>query len=83
MLNNKWGVLEQYDFYKGVPVVDITCAGAGGSCAGQAAYTYSNLTTAAGLNPAAGAAGSNQPTKPFGVYQSSLWQIKVGVKYVF
>ena len=83
MLNNKWGVLEQYDFYKGVPVVDITCAGAGGSCAGQAAYTYSNLTTAAGLNPAAGATGSNQPTKPFGVYQSSLWQIKVGVKYVF
>jgi hypothetical protein len=83
MLNNKWGVLEQYDFYRGVSLVDITCAGAGGSCAGQAAYTYSNLNTAVGQNPAAGTKNGAQAPRPFGIYQSSLWQIKVGVKYQF
>ncbi|MET0336554.1 MAG: TonB-dependent receptor [Caulobacter sp.] len=83
LLNSKWGVLEQYDFYRGVPVVNPTCAGAGGSCAGQARYTYSDLQTAVGVNPAAGVNNRDQPVRPFGITNASLWQIKVGLKYQF
>lgn len=67
LLNDEWGVLEQYDFYKGVPVVDTRIV------AGQ--YQYSGLRTAAGT--------TNQPIKPFNVTNSSLWQLKFGLKYSF
>ncbi len=83
LLNSKWGALEQYDFYRGVPVVNPTCAGAGGSCAGQARYTYSDLQTAVGANPAAGVANRDQPIRPFGFTNASVWQVKVGLKYQF
>ena len=83
LLNNKWGRLEQYDFYRGVPVVNLTCGGPGGNCANQTTYTYSGLQTAAGTDPAAGVRNRDQPLRPFGVANASLWQIKVGLKYQF
>jgi hypothetical protein len=83
LLNDEWGRLEQYDFYRGVPVVGATCAGVGGSCAGQTAYTYTTLQTAVGSNPAAGVANRDQSIRPFGVANPSLWQVKVGLKYQF
>jgi outer membrane receptor protein involved in Fe transport len=83
LLNNKWGRLEQYDFYRGVPVVNITCAGAGGSCLNQSVYTYSGLQTAVGADPASSLKNRDQPIRPFGVANGSLWQVKLGLKYQF
>ncbi len=71
LLNDEWGVLEQYTFYRGVPVVDVTCAG---GCANAAQYTYSNLQRAP---------GTNDPITPYGVTNASLWQIKFGLRYSF
>jgi len=70
LLNDKWGVLEQYDFSRLVPVVNVQCgAGGAGACAAPGAtYTYSGFT---GVQ------------KPFIRSERSLWQIKVGVKYKF
>jgi outer membrane receptor for ferrienterochelin and colicin len=67
LLNDKWGILEQYDFSKQVPVVDTRIVGN--------QYVYSGLRTAPGTN--------NQPIKPFNLINSSLWQMKFGVKYSF
>ncbi|MDP3855014.1 TonB-dependent receptor [Phenylobacterium sp.] len=76
LLNDEWGVTEQYDFYRGVPVVNVQC-GAGGApaCAAPGAvYTYSGT----------GVGGAFQnPVKPFLRSENSLWQVKVGVKYKF
>ncbi|MET0338768.1 MAG: hypothetical protein ABW063_13535, partial [Caulobacter sp.] len=77
------GVIEQHDFYRGVPVVNPTCAGAGGTCAGQTRYTYSDIQTAVGANPAAGVANRDQPIRPYGFTNASMWQFKVGLKYQF
>lgn len=70
LLNNKWGVLEQYDFSRMVPVVNVQCGnGAAGACAAPGAvYTYSGFGTV-----------QNAFVRP----ERSLWQIKVGVKYKF
>ena len=76
LLNDEWGVVEQYDFYRGVPVVNVQC-GAGGApaCAAPGAtYTYSGT----GVNGA-----FQQPVKPFLRSENSLWQIKLGAKYKF
>ena len=76
LLNDEWGVVEQYDFYRGVPVVNVQC-GAGGApaCAAPGAtYTYSGT----GVNGA-----FQQPVKPFLRSENSLWQIKIGAKYKF
>jgi outer membrane receptor for ferrienterochelin and colicin len=76
LLNDKWGVLEQYDFYRGVPVADVRCgATTATSCAGATQYVYQSLVTQTGTN--------NQVRQPFLVNNASLWQIKVGVKYRF
>ena len=72
LLNDEWGVLEQYDFHRSVPVATVACttgAGAGTSCATPGAvYTYS---------------GNASAIAPFIVPSASLWQIKVGAKYKF
>lgn len=76
LLNDEWGVVEQYDFYRGVPVVNVQCgAGGAAACAAPGAtYTYSGT----------GAGGAfQQPVKPFLRSENSLWQIKIGAKYKF
>jgi opacity protein-like surface antigen len=77
LLNDEWGVLEQYDFHRSVPVVNVRCltaAGAAGSCAAPGAvYEYSGT----------GAGGSLNVQKPYVRTESSFWQVKVGVKYKF
>ena len=77
LLNDDWGVLEQYDFYRGVPVVDVRCAtsatGADVGCGTPGAkYVYS----------APGGGGFQQPVQAFR-RNSSVWQIKLGAKYKF
>ncbi|MDO1559469.1 TonB-dependent receptor [Brevundimonas sp. 2R-24] len=77
LLNDEWGVLEQYTFYRGVPVVQVQCgAGGAGACAAPGAtYTYSNLQTAFGT--------PDEAIRPFGVNNASLWQVKFGIRYSF
>jgi hypothetical protein len=76
LLNDEWGILEQYDFTKNVPVVNVVCGnGAAGACAAPGAtYTYSGTGTGGAFAT---------PAKPFLVPGSSLWQIKIGAKYKF
>lgn len=71
LLNDEWGVLEQYTFYRGVPVVDVNCTG---GCANASQYTYSNLQRTT---------GTTDPIRPYGVTNASLWQIKFGLRYSF
>ena len=76
LLNDEWGIVEQYDFYRGVPVVNVQC-GAGGApaCAAPGAvYTYSGTVVGGAFQ---------QPVKPFLRSENSLWQIKIGAKYKF
>ncbi|WP_371132640.1 TonB-dependent receptor domain-containing protein [Phenylobacterium sp.] len=79
LLNDEWGVLEQYDFLKAVPVVNVTCNTAVGgptvNCGTPGAfYTYSGT----------GVGGAfATPVKPFLFPSQSLWQIKLGAKFKF
>ena len=77
MLNAEWGVLEQYDFHRSVPVVNVRCitpAGTAANCgAAGALYEYSGTGTGGSLNV----------PKPFVRTESSFWQVKFGVKYKF
>ena len=73
LLNDEWGVLEQYDFHRSVPVATVSCVAAGTttatSCgAPNAAYLYS---------------GNASAIDPYVVPSASLWQVKFGVKYKF
>ncbi|MDP3377578.1 MAG: TonB-dependent receptor, partial [Brevundimonas sp.] len=73
LLNDEWGVLEQYDFHRSVPVATVSCVARGTttatSCgAPNAAYLYS---------------GSATGSSPYVVPNASLWQVKFGVKYKF
>jgi len=82
MLNDEWGVLEQYTFYRGVPVANVRCIGATGSTTvgcqtAGARYEYSQLQTPAGSTV------NDQAIRPFPVNNASLWQIKWGVRYRF
>ncbi|WP_374574062.1 carboxypeptidase regulatory-like domain-containing protein [Phenylobacterium sp.] len=77
LLNDKWGVLEQYDFSYMVPVVNVSCVTSGGastSCATPGAvYQYSGT----------GSNGSLNVQKPYQRTESSFWQVKFGIKYKF
>ncbi len=83
MLNDEWGVLEQYTFHRGVPVVGMSCTGgavlptAAASCAGATAYTYTSR------NGAGDTVFAGDVAKPFTVTNPSLWQIKIGIRYEF
>jgi hypothetical protein len=67
LLNNKWGVLQQYDFSRVVPVNAVAIQGG--------KYVYSNLKTQAGI--------PDQAIQPFNVINPSLWLARFGVKYSF
>ena len=77
LLNDDWGVLEQYDFYRGVPVVNVSCVGAGGAGVGCGTPGARYLFTGTGVNGA-----FQEPVKAFRREQS-LWQIKFGGRYKF
>lgn len=68
LLNNKWGVIQQYDFSRVVPVNQVTINGAN-------QYVYSALKTATG--------STSQPVAPFNVVNPSLWLARFGIKYTF
>ncbi len=67
LINNHWGVTEQYDFYRGVPVNDVKIV--------NSQYVYSGLRTATGT--------TDQAIRPFNVVNTSLWVIKFGAHYTF
>lgn len=77
LLNDEWGVLEQYDFSRMVPVVNMRCVTAAGAAAGcgtpGAIYEYSGTGTNGSLNV----------QKAYVRTESSFWQVKFGVKYKF
>ena len=76
LLNNRWGLLEQYDFSRLVPVVNMQCATGGvlqPNCAGASTFQYNTLRQS---NP-------GNPVRPFQLVNASLWQIKVGLRYRF
>ena len=83
MLNDEWGVLDQYTFHRGVPVVDVRCSAAGAAgptvnCGTAGAqYVYTSRNGGADTN------FSNDVQTPFTVTNPSLWQIKVGIRYEF
>lgn len=79
LINKNWGQLEQYDFSRLVPVINVSCNGAAvgtpASCAAPGAvYTYTGTGTGNAFV---------DPVKPFKVTAQSLWQMKLGVRYKF
>jgi hypothetical protein len=87
LINKKWGVTEQYPFYRGVGTVVLACQTPGGAAASCAApgsvFNYSSLQTpnlVSGQNvpPLAGEARRPQVVLP-----ASTWQVKVGVRFEF
>ncbi|RZJ18900.1 MAG: TonB-dependent receptor [Brevundimonas sp.] len=80
MINSRWGVLEQYPFYRGVGTVVLNCqsASATNKC-GQSdtVYDYSQLQNA-GAGDLAG-----QPRRPNAQLPTSTWQMKVGARFAF
>ncbi|WP_293678723.1 TonB-dependent receptor [uncultured Phenylobacterium sp.] len=79
LLNDDWGVLEQYDFHRSVPVVNVSCVGA----ASTAPVVNCGAPGARYLVTGTGAGGTFvEPVRAFR-RETSLWQIKVGAKYKF
>lgn len=89
MLNPKWGVLEQYPFYRGVGSVVLQCrnatntANAGCGTPG-AIYQYSALQTpnsvATGLTSIDGNQNARREQQ---ILPASTWQVKLGVRFEF
>ncbi|HEY8615773.1 TonB-dependent receptor [Phenylobacterium sp.] len=78
LLNDDWGVLEQYDFSRMVPVIDVSCINAAGGAAPTCAAPGARyLYRGTGVNGA-----FQEPVKAYRRDQS-LWQIKFGAKYKF
>lgn len=86
LLNSKWGVTEQYPFYRGVGTVVLGCqtAGVASSCAAPGAvFNYSQLQTP---NLAVGSTDpylGGQARRESAVLPASVWQIKVGARFSF
>ncbi|WP_292067251.1 TonB-dependent receptor [Brevundimonas sp. UBA7664] len=81
LINEHWGVTEQYPFYRGVGTVVLDCrvGGVAGSCANPAAvYRYSSLQNA---GPGGSLAG--EARRPIAQLPASTWQIKVGARFEF
>ncbi|MDY6925298.1 MAG: TonB-dependent receptor [Pseudomonadota bacterium] len=86
MINERWGVTEQYPFYRGVGSVVLNCQTPGGVAANcgapGAVFNYSalqNVNSVSGTNAAlAGEARREQVILP-----ASTWQIKVGARFEF
>ncbi len=87
LINERWGSLEQYPFYRGVGAVVLQCqvAGVNASCAApNAVFNYSQLQTpnlALGAQPDARLAG--EARRPSAQLPASTWQIKVGARFEF
>jgi len=87
LINERWGALEQYPFYRGVGAVELRCqvAGVNASCAApNAVFNYSALQTpnlALGAQPDARLAG--EARRPSSQLPASTWQIKVGARFEF
>jgi hypothetical protein len=82
LLNEKWGVLEQYPFYRGVGTVVLNCqtAGVASSCAApNAVYQYSSLQSAG----AAGTPLGGEAKRPNAQLPASTWQSKFGARISF
>ena len=92
LINKKWGVTEQYPFYRGVGTVVLQCSapgfalGAPGACAAPGAvFNYSALQN---VNSALAAANAipglaDQARRPQQILPASTWQVKVGVRFEF
>ncbi|MFC5372968.1 TonB-dependent receptor domain-containing protein [Brevundimonas faecalis] len=81
LINEKWGVTEQYPFYRGVGTVVLNCqvAGVSSSCgAPGAVYNYSQLQNAGSNSILSGEAKRPQVQLP-----ASTWQIKIGARFEF
>lgn len=84
LLNDDWGVLEQYDFSRMVPVAGVRCIPRGAAPGANTAAINCGLPTAVYEY-----SGSGNGTGPFQQPQrafrrdQSLWQIKFGAKYKF
>ncbi|MGA0605621.1 TonB-dependent receptor [Phenylobacterium sp. VNQ135] len=77
LLNDDWGVLEQYDFSRMVPVVNVSCVNGAGGAVGCGVPGARYLISGTGANGA-----FQEPVKAYRRDQS-LWQIKFGAKYKF
>lgn len=83
LLNEKWGVLEQYPFYRGVGTVVLQCRNAtntaNANCGAPGSlYQYSQLQNAGAAGDLAGEA-----RRPNAQLPASTWQIKLGARFEF
>lgn len=87
MLNPKWGVTEQYPFYKGVGTVVLACQTPGGvatSCATpNAVFNYSQLQTPNLVSGNTTPDTAGVARRPQQILPASTWQIKLGVRFEF
>ena len=89
MLNAKWGVLEQYPFYRAVGSVVLQCRNAANtanaSCgAPGAVYQYSALQTPNSVTTGLTSIDGNQNARrEQQILPASTWQIKLGVRVEF
>ena len=86
MLNKKWGVVEQYPFYRGVGTVDVRCVlpaaptttvncGTAGSV-----FSYSTLQQPAVTQAGAPTGVARRPPQ---LLPASVWQVKFGARFDF
>jgi hypothetical protein len=86
LLNKKWGVIEQYPFYRGVGTVEMSCvnpvAGTGtvGCGTSGAVYRYTNLQQPAGVVSGAPTGVARRPPQ---LLPASVWQAKIGARFDF
>ena len=87
LLNAKWGVTEQYPFYRGVGTVVLNCQTTGGAAANcgapGAVYNYSQLQTPSLAQGGTNNAPRDEARRPQQILPASTWQIKVGAKLSF
>jgi hypothetical protein len=81
MINDKFGVIEQYPFYRGVGTVVVQCGnGAAGACAAPGAvYTYSALQQPSSVSGSV----TGFPRRPQAILPASVWQVKIGARFSF
>lgn len=88
LINERWGAVEQYPFYRGVGTVVLACqtpGGLGTSCATPGAvFNYSQLQTpnlSISDDPQDSLAGV--PRRPSSQLPTSTWQVKLGARFEF
>ena len=86
LINEKWGVTEQYPFYRGVGTVVLGCqvGGLASSCAAPGAvYNYSALQTPNLVSGQANPELAGEARRPQVILPNSTWQVKFGVRFEF